>query len=79
MAQRLVSLSPNPMIVTSSQSKLLSSLSKYVKPDFMNLVLEENASLANARIIDSYDCPANLNNGHFYMYTKYIYTTEDTK
>ena len=58
MAQRLVSLSPNPMIVTSSPtrslyfifnvSKLLSSLSKYVEADFMNLLLEENASLDNA-------------------------------
>ena len=53
MAQRLVSLSPNPMIVTSSPtrslyfifnvSKLLSSLSKYVEADFMNLRLEENS------------------------------------
>ena len=57
MAQRLARLPPKPKIASSNPSsilffhfnvsKLLSSLSKYVEADLMDLLLEENASLAN--------------------------------
>ena len=57
MAQRLVRLPLKSKIASTNLtfilffpfnvSKLLSSLSKYIKADLMNLLLEENASLDN--------------------------------